>query len=210
VAGPGANILSKNVKGDNARKPTIRGMEGLMADNSLGSHLAQAVKDVRALAGATARAAKAELAKGGGRFAAGLAWFACALVAILGLPPLLILAFVWGLVALGIWPWAAYLIAAGVVMLAAVALILIGRRAFKRGAQAVSRATAVVGASFDALTGHTHAGATDTSPAAAPVVPPAAAATTDPASFRATDPASFPLPLPPNPSPTDSDSGGAR
>jgi hypothetical protein len=82
-----------------------------------------------------------------------LALLACALIALLGLPPLLILAFVWGLIALGIWPWAAYLIAAALALVMAAGLAVAGRASLKKGAASFGRITAMIKESFSAIKG---------------------------------------------------------
>ncbi|MDR0594739.1 MAG: phage holin family protein [Bifidobacteriaceae bacterium] len=122
-----------------------------MATNTLGGAAAEALREVSALYRTTAELAKAELSRTGVNLGLGLALITGAVAAVAGIVPLLVLAFVWGLVALGIWPWAAYLIAAGVVLLAGAGLAVAGRSLLKRATAAVGRATALIKGSLDAL-----------------------------------------------------------
>ncbi|MDR0365554.1 MAG: phage holin family protein [Bifidobacteriaceae bacterium] len=124
-----------------------------MAKNSLSAQLAETLKQVSALASATKAAVQAELSKDGRRLGIGSALIGCALVAALGLPPLLILAFVWGLVALGLPPWAAYLIAAGVILLLAAVFGLAGGRLLKLAARSIGKTAAMIKDSLAALQG---------------------------------------------------------
>ncbi|MDR1633979.1 MAG: phage holin family protein [Bifidobacteriaceae bacterium] len=124
-----------------------------MAKNKLGAAIAEALSQVGALYRATVELAKAQLSKEGSRLGLGLALIVAALVAVAGVTPLLVLAFVWGLIALGIWPWAAYLIAAGVALVAAAGLAVAGRALLKKASAAIGQTTDMIKASLDALKG---------------------------------------------------------
>jgi hypothetical protein len=124
-----------------------------MATNNLGATVAEAFKEIGALGRATVELIKARLSQDGTRLGLGLALLACALVAILGLPPLVVLAFVWGLIALGIWPWAAYLIAAGLSLILAAGLAVAGRSILKKAAASLGQTAHLVKGSLDALKG---------------------------------------------------------
>ncbi|MDR1189330.1 MAG: phage holin family protein [Bifidobacteriaceae bacterium] len=124
-----------------------------MAKSTLGAAASEALTQVRALSRTTADLVKAQLSQDGTRLGAGVALLGGALVTALGVVPLLVLAIVWGLIALGVWPWAAYLITAGVVLVAAAGLAAAGRSLLKRAAASIGRTTAMVKDSLDALKG---------------------------------------------------------
>ncbi|MDR1393394.1 MAG: phage holin family protein [Bifidobacteriaceae bacterium] len=124
-----------------------------MANQSLGQTLSQALQQIKQLARTTAAFAKARLSKDGSRLGTGLALLTGALVAVASLVPLLILALVWGLVELDIRPWAAHLITAGLVALAAVALALGSKALLKRVAASIGQTAALISQSVAALGG---------------------------------------------------------
>jgi uncharacterized membrane protein YqjE len=93
------------------------------ADQSLGDLVALAAKDVSQLIRYEIDLAKSELR--GDLSRVGLAAALVAVAAFVGCLVLVLLsiAYAFGLVALGIWPWAAFLIAAGTFVLLAVAAV---------------------------------------------------------------------------------------
>jgi len=98
---------------------------------SIGSLVSLAVSDVSQLIKCELDLAKLELKAdvkrvGIGGALLGMAAFVGCLVLIL-----LCFAFAWGLVALGIWPWAAFLIVAGTCVLLAGLAVLIGALKFR-------------------------------------------------------------------------------
>ncbi len=93
------------------------------ADQSLGDLVALAAKDVSQLIRYEIELAKTELRDDAKRFGiaaagVGLAAFGGCLVLVM-----LCFALAWGLIALGIWPWAAFLIVAGTLVLMAAAAV---------------------------------------------------------------------------------------
>ncbi|MDR1442139.1 MAG: phage holin family protein [Bifidobacteriaceae bacterium] len=124
-----------------------------MAKNALGTAISEALSQISALYRTTAELAKAQFSKDGTRLGLGLALLGCALVGVLGVVPLLVLALVWGLIALGIWPWAAYLITAGAVLLAAAGLAVSGQAILKRTAASIGRTTQMIKDSLATLKG---------------------------------------------------------
>jgi hypothetical protein len=109
----------------------------------------------RALIADVAALVKAQLHADGGKVAGGTAMFVAALACVAGVVPLLILALVWGIVALGLPAWAAYLIVAGVVILVAVGLALAGKALFKSAAKSSKQTIEQVKTSIAALKGQT-------------------------------------------------------
>ncbi|MDR2565219.1 MAG: phage holin family protein [Bifidobacteriaceae bacterium] len=124
-----------------------------MAKNKLGVAIAEALSQIGALYRTTVELAKAQLSKDGTRLGMGLALLVAALVAIAALVPLLVLAFVWGLIALGIWPWAAYLITAGVALVVAAGLAVAGRALLKKAAASIGATTSMIKDSLGTLKG---------------------------------------------------------
>ncbi|MCL1897797.1 MAG: phage holin family protein [Micrococcales bacterium] len=98
--------------------------------------LSAIVSDVRTRAKAvteqTSQLVKAQLRKDGGRIATGSGLIVAALAAVCIVPPLLLVALVLGLVAMGIWSWAACLIVAGAALALAVGLALAAKSIFMR------------------------------------------------------------------------------
>ncbi|MDR2382170.1 MAG: phage holin family protein [Bifidobacteriaceae bacterium] len=144
-----------------------------MAEQGLGATLRRAAEQVSGLAKITGEVVKAQLAKDGTRLGVGLALIALAAVFLLGVVPLLVFALVWGLVQLGLQPWAAYLITAGLVLVLGAILALAGRSLLKRAAGAISETTETIKGSIAAL-GGTPAPASDQGDG------PAGVATADP------------------------------
>ena len=97
--------------------------EPVGADQSLGDLVALAAKDVSQLIRYEIDLAKTELQSDMKRV--GLAGALVAMAAFVGCLVLVLLsiAYAFGLIALGIWPWAAFLIAAGTCVLLAVAAV---------------------------------------------------------------------------------------
>ena len=95
------------------------------SEPSIGDLVAQAIRDATQLAKCELALAKLELREDAKRLG-----LAAALVAIAAFTGCLILvmlcwAFAYGLITVGIWPWAAFLIVAGVLLLLALLAILI-------------------------------------------------------------------------------------
>lgn len=112
--------------------PVLRHHTNGSRDQSLGHLVSLAVSDVSELVKSEIDLAKLELKKDATRVGVG-----GALLAIAGFVGCLILvllcfAFAYGLMALGIWGWAAFLIVAGVCLLLAVAAVAIGIRRFRK------------------------------------------------------------------------------
>jgi uncharacterized membrane protein YqjE len=100
-------------------------------DQSIGSLVSLAISDVSQLIKCELDLAKLELKADVRRLAIagallGVAGFVGCLVLVL-----LCFAFAWGLIALHIWPWAAYLIVAGTCVLMAGLAVLIGAMKFR-------------------------------------------------------------------------------
>lgn len=100
-------------------------------EQSIGSLVSLAVSDVSQLIKCELDLAKLEL-KGDVR-RLGIAGALLGMAAFVGCLVLILLcfAFAWGLVALGIWPWAAFLIVAGTCVLLAGLAVLIGALKFR-------------------------------------------------------------------------------
>lgn len=124
-----------------------------MANNGLGAVISEAFAQIGALKRLTVEAAKAQLSKDGARLGGGIALIVGAIVAVAGIVPLLVLAFVWGLVALGVWIWAAHLIAAAAGLVLAAGLAVAGRSMLKKAGASISRAAGMIKDSVGALTG---------------------------------------------------------
>ncbi|MDR1428610.1 MAG: phage holin family protein [Bifidobacteriaceae bacterium] len=86
--------------------------------------------DVTAIVGDITTLAKAELRRDGSKLGVGLAAFAAAAGGVILALILLSIVIAEVLVALGLMPWAAYLIDVGIVLLIAGALVLVGKTAF--------------------------------------------------------------------------------
>ncbi len=99
------------------------------SDQSLGELVAQAAKDVSQLIRGEMNLAKAELGVDVRRIGVAVALLAMAAFVACLMLVLLCFAFAYGLVALGIWEWAAFLIVAGVclALIALAALIAVLR-----------------------------------------------------------------------------------
>ncbi len=112
-------------------EPAVKQPADGAREQSIGSLVSQAVSDVSQLIKCELDLAKLELKADVRRvgIAAGLLGMA-AFVGCLVLV-LLCFAFAWGLVALGIWPWAAFLIVAGTCVLLAGLAVLIGALKFR-------------------------------------------------------------------------------
>ncbi|MDR1117684.1 MAG: phage holin family protein [Bifidobacteriaceae bacterium] len=151
-----------------------------MAEQNLIDTLGHAMRQVGALFKTTADVVKARLGIDGTRLGLGVALFAAALVLVLGVIPLLVLALVWGLVQLGLWPWAAYLVTAGVAVLAAAGLALVGKRVLQRAAAGIGETAGLVKDSIAALGG------------APPAAEPGAASSRTPSPARESAPQSAP------------------
>ena len=120
------------------------------ADQSLGDLVALAAKDMSQLVRYEIDLAKSEL-KGDARrvglaaaLGGGAAFVACIVIVLVSF------AYAYGLVALGIWPWAAFLIAAGTwILLAVIALLIAYLRL--RGLSGLSRTRTTVTKDIKAL-----------------------------------------------------------
>jgi uncharacterized membrane protein YqjE len=99
---------------------------GNVSEPSIGDLVSQAIRDVTQLVKCELALAKLELREDAKRL--GLAAALLAITAFTGclILVLLCIAFAFGLIALGIWPWAAFLIVAGVcLVLAAIAVLIV-------------------------------------------------------------------------------------
>lgn len=99
---------------------------------SIGSLVSAASRDVSTLIRAEVELAKAEVVKEVKRAAKGAVMFVIAAVFGFFLLVMLLIAFAEGLIALGLARWAGYLVVAGVLLLLAITLALIGMRAIKK------------------------------------------------------------------------------
>lgn len=111
-------------------EPALRGQEAA-AKESLGDLVALAVSDISQLVRYEVDLAKLELKADARRLGIGAVLFGVA--AFVGCLVLMVLsfAFAYGLMALGIWGWAAFLIVAGTYLLLAGLAILVGFTRFK-------------------------------------------------------------------------------
>jgi uncharacterized membrane protein YqjE len=100
-------------------------------EQSIGSLVSLAVSDVSQLIRCELDLAKLELKADARK--AGIAGALLGMAAFVGCLVLVLLcfAFAWGLVALGIWPWAAFLIVAGTCVLLAALAVLVGALKFR-------------------------------------------------------------------------------
>lgn len=98
---------------------------GSVSEPSIGDLVSQAIRDVTQLVKCELALAKLELREDARRL--GLAAALVAITAFTGclILVLLCIAFAFGLIALGIWPWAAFLIVAGVCLVLAATAVLI-------------------------------------------------------------------------------------
>jgi uncharacterized membrane protein YqjE len=107
-------------------RPAVTSAAGTSSEASIGDLVSQAVHDVTRLIKCEIDLAKLELKADAKRL--GLAAALLAITAFTGCLILVLLcwAFAYGLITLGIWPWAAFLIVAGVcALLAALAVLVI-------------------------------------------------------------------------------------
>lgn len=107
-------------------RPAVPSEPGTSSEQSIGELVSQAVHDVTRLVRCEIDLAKLELREDAKRL--GLAAALLAITAFTGCLILVLLcwAFAFGLIALGIWPWAAFLIVAGVcALLAALAVLVV-------------------------------------------------------------------------------------
>jgi uncharacterized membrane protein YqjE len=106
-------------------KPTAPPPRGSDSEKSLGDLVAQAVKDVTQLVRFELDLAKLELRADARRL--GLAAALLAIAAVSGCLVLVLVCFAlaYGLITIGIWSWAAFLIVAGVCVLLAALVILV-------------------------------------------------------------------------------------
>jgi hypothetical protein len=111
-------------------EPALRG-QSAAARESLGDLVALAVSDISQLVRYEVDLAKLELKADARRLGIGAVLFAVA--AFVGCLVLMVLsfAFAYGLMALGIWGWAAFLIVAGTYVLLAALAVLVGFTRFK-------------------------------------------------------------------------------
>lgn len=113
-------------------EPAVKRQADGARDQSIGSLVSLAVSDVSQLIKCEMDLAKLELKKdvirlGIGGALLGLAAFVGCLILVL-----LCFAFAFGLITLGIWSWAAFLIVAGVCVVLAGLAVLIGLRRFRK------------------------------------------------------------------------------
>lgn len=113
-------------------EPAVKRQSDGARDQSIGSLVSLAVSDVSQLLKCEIDLAKLELKKdvtrmGIGGALLGIAAFVGCLILVL-----LCFAFAYGLIALGIWSWAAFLIVAGVCAVLAALAVLIGIRRFRK------------------------------------------------------------------------------
>jgi uncharacterized membrane protein YqjE len=112
-------------------EPAVKQTADGPREPSIGSLVSLAVSDVSQLIRCELELAKLELKAdvrrlGIGGALLGMAAFVGCLVLVL-----LCFAFAWGLIALGIWPWAAFLIVAGTCVLLAGVAVLVGALKFR-------------------------------------------------------------------------------
>ncbi len=110
---------------------TVYGGQATATKESLGDLVALAVSDISQLIRYEVDLAKLELKSDARRLGIGAALFGIAAFAGCLVLMVLSFAFAYGLMALGIWPWAAFLIVAGTYVLLAALAILIGFTRFK-------------------------------------------------------------------------------
>ena len=112
-------------------EPAVKQTADGAREQSIGSLVSLAVSDVSQLIKCELDLAKLELKADVRRV--GIAGALLGMAAFVGCLVLVLLcfAFAWGLVALGIWPWAAFLIVAGTCILLAGLAVLIGALKFR-------------------------------------------------------------------------------
>jgi MFS family permease len=113
-------------------EPTVRRHADGAADQSIGSLVSLAVSDVSQLVKCEIDLAKLELKRDVKRMGMGGALLGIAAFVGCLLLVLLCFAFAYGLMALGIWGWAAFLIVAGVCAVLALLAVLIGITRFRK------------------------------------------------------------------------------
>jgi len=101
----------------------------------------------------TADLAKAQSKKQGTGFGIGAALMVAALATIVVIPPLLVTALILGLIAMGLWPWAACLIVTAVALVACLGLALAGKVMLTRVFKAIGETAAQVKGTINALKG---------------------------------------------------------
>jgi len=101
-------------------------------DRTIGQLVAQASQDVAALVRAEIALAKAEIKQDVTHGAVGGALFAAAAVLAVLAGIMICIAAAYGLVALGLPPWAAFLVVAAAFLLVAALLVLVGRSRMRR------------------------------------------------------------------------------
>jgi hypothetical protein len=131
--------------------PTRKGKT--VTTKSLTQTLSETWAQASALVTSTIALVKAQWNKDKAKLGAGSGLLGGALLFVLAVPPLLVLAFVWGLIALGIWPWAAYLIAAAFFLLVAGACFAAAKKILKGATESTKRTMAVAKDSLYALAG---------------------------------------------------------
>ncbi|MDR1824519.1 MAG: phage holin family protein [Bifidobacteriaceae bacterium] len=123
-----------------ASKPLAEVVQGTLAQ------VTDLVKETTALI-------KAQAGQDGAKVGLGAAMIVVALVCLAGVPPLLILAFVWGLVAAGLPVWASYLIATALMLVLTVVTFLIAKNALSKAVANSKRTMEAVKGTVKALTG---------------------------------------------------------
>jgi uncharacterized membrane protein len=125
-----------------------------MPSQPIGGLVSAIRDDLAAIASDTKTLAKAEFSRDAKKIGLGVGLIAAAGFIATLVILLLVLAVVWGLVALGLAPWAAYLVGAAFFAAIAAAAVLVARSSFK-GVGAPKRTAAAVRDSFAALSGLT-------------------------------------------------------
>jgi uncharacterized membrane protein YqjE len=113
-------------------EPTVRRTSSSVTDQSIGDLVSVAARDISQLVRYELDLAKLELKQDAKRLGIGVGLLVVALFAACLVLMLLCFAFAYGLVALGIWEWAAFLIVAGACVLVIGIAALIALRLVRR------------------------------------------------------------------------------
>jgi hypothetical protein len=143
-----------------------------MASKPLAQVIQGTLAQVSDLVQQTTALIKAQASRDSTKVGVGVAMIVVALVAVAGVPPLLILAFVWGLVAAGLPPWAAYLIAVALALVLTVGCLLVAKANLSKAVKGSKQTTAAIKGSFKALAGHFGDDTATPDPTASPAATP--------------------------------------
>lgn len=141
-----------------------------MSDRSVKALLSDVIEGISSLTSDTTTLAKAEIKQEGRKVGIGIAMFAGAAFLALFAVILLTISLAYGLVALGLAPWLAFLIVAAFFLLLIAGMVWYGIRKFKSITGPI-RTTAAVKAGVKALSGSILSDLSDDAPGATPASP---------------------------------------